>query len=73
VARAARAAGVRRLVHTSTIDVFHAEPGERFDETRVADYPKGTAYERSKQRAEEEALPTPRPTLAPLKRGLRGF
>ena len=56
VARAARAAGVRRLVHTSTIDVFHAEPGERFDETRVADYPKGTAYERSKQHAEEEAL-----------------
>ncbi|MEA2481495.1 MAG: hypothetical protein QOJ07_3417, partial [Thermoleophilaceae bacterium] len=29
VARAARAAGVRRLVHTSTIDVFHAGRGER--------------------------------------------
>jgi dihydroflavonol-4-reductase len=56
VARAAREAGVRRLVHTSTIDVFHAEPGGRFDETRLADYPKGTAYERSKQHAEEEAL-----------------
>ena len=56
VVRAAAAAGVRRVVHTSTIDVFHAEPGERFDETDVADYPKGTAYERSKQRAEQLAL-----------------
>ena len=56
IARAARAAGVRRLVHTSTEDVFHAEPGERFDESQVAAYPKGTAYERSKQRAEQLAL-----------------
>jgi nucleoside-diphosphate-sugar epimerase len=56
VAQAARAAGVRRLVHTSTNDVFHAERGQPFDESRVADYPKGTAYERSKQRAEELAL-----------------
>jgi dihydroflavonol-4-reductase len=47
---------VRRLIHTSTEDVFHAERGGRFDETKVADYPKGTAYERSKQRAEELAL-----------------
>ena len=28
----------------------------RFDESEVADYPKGTAYERSKQRAEQLAL-----------------
>jgi dihydroflavonol-4-reductase len=56
VAQAARAAGTRRLVHTSTEDVFHAESGGRFDETNVADYPKGTAYERSKQRAEQLAL-----------------
>jgi dihydroflavonol-4-reductase len=56
VVRAAREAGVRRVVHTSTIDVFHAERGGRFDESRLADYPKGTAYERSKQRAEELAL-----------------
>ena len=61
VALAARAAGARRLVHTSTIDVFHAAPGGRFDESRVADYPKGTAYERSKQRAEELVLGTRRP------------
>ena len=58
VALAARAAGARRLVHTSTIDVFHADPGGRFDESRVADYPKGTAYERSKQRAEQLVLAT---------------
>jgi nucleoside-diphosphate-sugar epimerase len=56
VVRAARDAGVRRVVHTSTIDVFHAEPGARFDESEVATYPKGTAYERSKQHAEELAL-----------------
>src|SRR5205809_741038 len=56
VVRTAREAGVRRVVHTSTIDVFHAAPGERFDESEVATYPKGTAYERSKQRAEELAL-----------------
>lgn len=56
LAVAARGAGVRRLVHTSTEDVFHAERGAGFDETQLADYPKGTAYERSKQRAEQMAL-----------------
>ncbi|MFN2612520.1 MAG: NAD-dependent epimerase/dehydratase family protein [Solirubrobacterales bacterium] len=56
VARAAREAGVRRLVHTSTIDVFHAERGASFDESELATYPKGTAYERSKQHAEELVL-----------------
>jgi len=53
---AAVRAGVRRVIHTSTIDVFHAGPGEAFDESQLATYPKGTAYERSKQRAEELAL-----------------
>jgi dihydroflavonol-4-reductase len=43
-------------LHTSTIDVFHAPPGTAFDESEVADYPKGTAYERSKQHAEQLAL-----------------
>ena len=43
-------------MHTSTQDVFHAESGERFDESQVAAYSKGTAYERSKQRAEQLAL-----------------
>jgi dihydroflavonol-4-reductase len=53
LAAAAKRAGVRRFVHTSTHDVFHAKTGQTFDETMVADYPKGTAYERSKQHAEE--------------------
>jgi dihydroflavonol-4-reductase len=56
VARAARAAGVRRLVHTSTIDVFEAAAGTRFDESKLATQPKGTAYERSKQEAERLVL-----------------
>ncbi len=56
LARAAREAGVPRFVHTSTHDVFHAEQGQVFDETKLADYPKGTAYERSKQHAEELVL-----------------
>jgi dihydroflavonol-4-reductase len=56
VAVAAKRAGVHRFIHTSTHDVFHADSGERFDETMLADYPKGTAYERSKQHAEELVL-----------------
>jgi dihydroflavonol-4-reductase len=56
VAIAAKRSGVRRFIHTSTHDVFHADTGERFDETMLADYPKGTAYERSKQHAEELVL-----------------
>ena len=56
VVRAAAEAGARRVIHTSTIDVFHAEPGGRLDESNVADYLKGTSYERSKQNAEELAL-----------------
>src|SRR3954471_23715395 len=36
VVQAARDAGVRPLLQTSTIDVFDAPPGGRLDETRVA-------------------------------------
>ena len=56
VVEAAKAAGARRVVHTSTFDVFHAERGGTVVESRLADYPKGTAYERSKQHAEELVL-----------------
>lgn len=56
VIAAAREAGARRAVHTSTFDVFHAGAGGTVSEERVADYPKGTVYERSKQRAEELVL-----------------
>jgi dihydroflavonol-4-reductase len=56
VIAAARQAGARRAVHTSTFDVFHAETGGTASEAGVASYPKGTPYERSKQRAEELVL-----------------
>lgn len=56
VAVAAREAGARRLVHTSTFDVFHAPRGGTVSEALLADYEKGTAYERSKQLAERLVL-----------------
>jgi dihydroflavonol-4-reductase len=56
VVAAAREAGARRVVHTSTFDVFDAENGGVVSERKVADRPKGTPYERSKQRAEELVL-----------------
>jgi dihydroflavonol-4-reductase len=56
VVAAAREGGARRVVHTSTFDVFEAEIGGTVSETRLADHPKGTVYERSKQRAEELVL-----------------
>jgi len=56
VISAAREAGAKRAVHTSTFDVFHAETGGTVSEATVADYPKGTVYERSKQRAEKLVL-----------------
>lgn len=49
---AALAGGVRRLVYTSTIDVFAAEKGAVYDESVIDPNPKGTAYERSKQSAD---------------------
>ncbi len=55
VLAAARAAGVRRVVYTSTMDVFAAPPGGTLVETNVDPHPKHTAYERSKQAAEREA------------------
>ncbi len=56
VAVAAREAGARRLVHTSTFDVFDAPRGGTVSETRLAEYEKGTPYERSKQLAERLVL-----------------
>ncbi|HMC06212.1 MAG TPA: NAD-dependent epimerase/dehydratase family protein, partial [Solirubrobacterales bacterium] len=56
VIAAAREAGAQRAVHTSTFDVFHGNAGGTVSERELADYPKGTAYERSKQRAEELVL-----------------
>jgi dihydroflavonol-4-reductase len=56
VIAAAREAGARRAVHTSTFDVFHASQGGTVSEAQIADYPKDTAYERSKQLAERLVL-----------------
>lgn len=61
---AALAAGVERVVYTSTIDVFASRPGEEFDERELATTPQPTAYERSKQEAD-------RVVTAALDRGLR--
>ncbi len=49
----ARAAGVRRFLLTSTIDVFRWRKGETYDETELDPDPKRTPYERSKQRADK--------------------
>jgi dihydroflavonol-4-reductase len=60
---AALAAGVASFVYTSTVDVFVIEPGVEFDESRIDQRPKPTAYERSKQEAD-------RLVTAALDRGL---
>ncbi len=49
---AARAAGARRFMLTSTIDVFRWRKGEPYDESELDPEPKQTPYERSKQRAD---------------------
>lgn len=49
---AARAAGVRRVIHTSTMDVFAAPRGGTLVETNLDDAPKPSAYERSKVAAD---------------------
>lgn len=55
VLKAALAAGVKRAVYTSTMDVFGAPRGGTLVETNIDPHPKPTAYERSKQAAEREA------------------
>jgi dihydroflavonol-4-reductase len=63
VVEAALEKKVRRLVYTSTIDVFAAESGASYDESVIDPEPKGTLYERSKQDAD-------RVVVAALERGL---
>jgi len=55
VMSAALAAGVRRVVYTSTMDVFAAANGGTLIESNIDPHPKHTAYECSKQAAEKEA------------------
>ena len=54
VLEAALAAGVRRVIYTSTMDVFALDAAGRLTETLLDPNPKPTAYERSKQAAERE-------------------
>lgn len=51
---AALAAGVQRVVYTSTMDVFRKGPDGMLREDLIDLRPKPTAYERSKQQAEAE-------------------
>lgn len=55
VLQAALEAKVRRVIYTSTMDVFAAPPGGTLVEANIDTGPKPTAYERSKQAAEREA------------------
>lgn len=52
VARAAREAGVGRLVHLSSVHAFHHEPGERLDEASPRPRASDPAYDRSKAAGE---------------------
>jgi len=54
--KASLGAGVRRVVYTSTMDVFAAPPGGTLSEAKLDSEPKHTAYERSKVAAEHEAV-----------------
>lgn len=55
VLEAALAAGARRVMYTSTMDVFATDANGRLTEALIDPNPKHTAYERSKQAAEREA------------------
>ncbi len=56
VLTAARDAGVRRVVYTSTIDVFAGRAHETYDESVIDPEQKNTFYERSKQDADRVAV-----------------
>jgi dihydroflavonol-4-reductase len=56
ILEAALAHGVQRLIYTSTIDVFAGQPGQEFDESRLDPQPRGTYYERSKQKADQKVV-----------------
>jgi dihydroflavonol-4-reductase len=64
VVEAAARHGVRRLVYTSTIDVFAMPPGGgAFDEREIATAPKSTHYQRSKQEADRLVVASGVPTV----------
>ncbi|MFO7768492.1 MAG: NAD-dependent epimerase/dehydratase family protein [bacterium] len=67
VLEAVRSQGGRRLVYTSTIDVFAADRGETFEERELDEGPKPTPYEQSK--LEADRLPAPPDAPAPRGEG----
>ena len=52
----ARKLAIRKFVYTSTIDVFEGYAHQRYDESIIDSKPKGTWYERSKQKADEKVV-----------------
>ena len=56
VLEAAKKAGVRRVVYTSPIDVFQADPHQSYDESIIDAVPEGTHYERSQKKADRLAV-----------------
>ncbi|BDA77405.1 dihydroflavonol-4-reductase [Leptospira kobayashii] len=56
VLEAAKNAKVKRVVYTSTIDVFQGFKDQTYDESVLDPNPKGTYYERSKQEADRIAV-----------------
>ena len=47
---------VERFIYTSTIDVFAADKGQKYDESVLDPNPKGTHYERAKQIADQKVV-----------------
>ena len=52
----AKELAIKKLVYTSTIDVFQAGAHEEYDESVLDPNPKGTHYERSKQAADRAVV-----------------
>ena len=53
---AAKNHNIKKLIYTSTVDVFAGQAGEKFDESIIDPNPKNTIYERSKQRAFQRVI-----------------
>jgi dihydroflavonol-4-reductase len=51
---AARETGIKKFIYTSTIDAFVGIKGRKYAESMIDTQPKGTVYERSKQKAFQE-------------------
>jgi len=59
----AKRLSIKKLVYTSTIDVFQAGKSQEYDESIIDPKPKGTHYERSKQKADQAVVESMRDGL----------